>query len=160
MTKISVKDYFPHDYPVYVNPIEIENGESIPTYFLMQQLEARYPQNDFYFIIGSDLLPGLAKWDGGDNFVNECGFVLFERKGHEDKMDPDGEQKFTMPPKIEVIAKEKSIVGEISSTEIRNRIKAAKQLQREKQFGEEQQQQEEPAEGSKDEPAIDEEKFA
>lgn len=93
----------------------------------MKKLEEQYPSNDFYFIIGSDLVPGLTHWDGGENFVNEIGFVLFERKGHEDKMNPDGPTKFTMPPKIEVIDKEKSIVGEVSSTEIRKRIQQSKQ---------------------------------
>ena len=75
---------------MYVNPIEFDNGESIPTYDLMKKLEEQYPSNDFYFIIGSDLLPGLAKWDDGDAFIKECGFVIFERKGYEENMDPNG----------------------------------------------------------------------
>lgn len=126
MTQMAVKDYFPEEYPVYVNSIEIDNGESIPTYFLMKKLEEKYPSNDFYFIIGSDLLPGLVHWDGGENFIKECGFVLFERKGHEDKMDPNGANPFMMPPKIEIINSNVSQVGQISSTEIRNRITNAK----------------------------------
>ena len=105
---MSVKDYFPDDYPVYVNTIEIDNGESIPTYNLMKRLEEKYADNDFYFIIGSDLLPGLVNWDGGTSFITECGFVLFERKGHEDKMNPDGENPFQMPDKIEIINKDVS----------------------------------------------------
>ena len=38
-------------------------------------------------------------------FIDEVGFVLFERKGHESKMDPDGEFKFTMPKNIKIIDK-------------------------------------------------------
>ena len=41
-------------------------------------------------------------------------------------MDPNGKTPFKMPNKIEII-KEKSQVGQISSTEIRTRIKEAKQ---------------------------------
>lgn len=111
MTQLAVSDYFPEDYPVYVNTVEIDNGESIPTYYLIQKLEKQYPDNEFYFIIGSDLLPGLVKWDGGENFINDCGFVIFERKGHEGNMDPNGPIKFTMPSKIETIEKEQSQVG-------------------------------------------------
>ena len=81
---------------------------------------------EFYFIIGSDLLPGLVKWDGGQRFIEEVGFVLFERKGHEDKMNPDGEIKFQMPNKVMIIDKTRTQVGQISSTEIRKRITDAK----------------------------------
>ena len=72
------------------------------------------------------MLPGLVHWDDGEKFITECGFVIFERKGHESNMDPNGPIKFTMPSKIETIEKEKSQVGQISSTEIRKRITNAK----------------------------------
>lgn len=52
--------------------------------------------------------------------------MLFERKGHEEKMNPDGEIKFTMPKKIKIIDKSRTQVGQISSTEIRQRITEAK----------------------------------
>ena len=126
MTQIAVQDYFPKKYPVFVNSIEVDNGESIVTYPLIKQLEKQYPKNDFYFIIGSDLLPGLVKWDNGQEFIDEVGFVLFERKGHESKMDPDGEFKFTMPKNIKIIDKARTQVGQISSTEIRKRITDAR----------------------------------
>ena len=41
-------------------------------------------------------------------------------------MDPNGDIKFTMPKKIEIIDKARTQVGQISSTEIRNRITDAK----------------------------------
>lgn len=126
MAQVAIQDYFPSQYPVFVNPIEVENGESIPTYTLIKKLEEQYPNMEFYFIIGSDLLPGLVKWDGGQQFIEEVGFVLFERKGHEDKMNPDGEIKFQMPNKVMIIDKTRTQVGQISSTEIRKRITDAK----------------------------------
>ena len=39
MTKLAVQDFFPKDFPVYINDIEIENKETIPTYFLMKKFE-------------------------------------------------------------------------------------------------------------------------
>lgn len=126
MAQKAIQDYFPSQYPVFVNPIEVENGESIPTYTLIKKLEEQYPNMEFYFIIGSDLLPGLVKWDGGQQFIEEVGFVLFERKGHEDKMNPDGEVKFQMPNKVMIIDRTRTQVGQISSTEIRKRITDAK----------------------------------
>ena len=65
MTQVAIQDYFPEKYPVFVNSIEVDHGETIPTYPLIKQLEVQYPNNEFYFIIGSDLLPGLVHWDGG-----------------------------------------------------------------------------------------------
>ena len=41
-------------------------------------------------------------------------------------MNPEGEIKFTMPKTIEIIDKTRTQVGQISSTEIRNRITDAK----------------------------------
>ena len=42
MVKLAIQDYFPVGYPVVVDDIEVKNGPSIPTYFLMKQLEAMY----------------------------------------------------------------------------------------------------------------------
>ena len=39
MTQIAVQDYFPDKYPVFVNPIEVDNGASIPTYPLIKMIE-------------------------------------------------------------------------------------------------------------------------
>lgn len=61
MVKRAVDDYFPRGYPVKVNDIEIKNGESIPTYYMMNQLKEQNEGSnmEFYFMLGSDLIPGL-----------------------------------------------------------------------------------------------------
>jgi len=63
-----------------------------------------YPSTNFHFIIGSDLLPWLVNWDEGEKLVEEIGFIVIERGGHEEKMDPNNAQKpFKMPKTFEII---------------------------------------------------------
>lgn len=85
MVQRAIDDYFPRGYPIQVSDIEVKNGESIPTYFLMKRLEEENIKNnyEFHFIIGSDLIPGLLSWDCGKKLLSEINFVVFERKGFE-----------------------------------------------------------------------------
>ena len=96
MTKMAIADYFPKGFPVKVDDIEIQNGPSIPTYFLMKDLEKKYAgQNmSFYFIMGSDLVPDLIKWDNGQEMIDEVNYILFERKGFEYILDENVEKTF------------------------------------------------------------------
>lgn len=52
---------------------------------------------EFYFMIGSDLVPGLNKWDGGASFLEEIKFVIFERKGYEHVFDQTKQKDYQMP---------------------------------------------------------------
>ena len=66
MVQKSIEDYFPEGYPIRAENIEVENGVTIPTYPLMKLLEKKYgPSYKFYFMMGSDLVPGLITWDDG-----------------------------------------------------------------------------------------------
>ena len=38
MVKIAVQDFFVKDFPIKVNSIEVDNGESIPTFYLLEKL--------------------------------------------------------------------------------------------------------------------------
>ena len=38
MIQMAVEEFFPEGFPVKVNDIEIEHGESIPTAYLMDQI--------------------------------------------------------------------------------------------------------------------------
>jgi len=42
MIKLAVAEFFPEGFPVRVDPIEIENGESIPTVYLFDKLYELY----------------------------------------------------------------------------------------------------------------------
>ena len=65
----------------------------IPTYYMLEMLREKYTDLEFNFIMGSDLMPGIIEWDDGDKFLNEYGFICFERVGYEHLRTAD----FTRP---------------------------------------------------------------
>ena len=64
---------------IQIDDIEIQKGKMIPTYSLLHHYQQTYPQSQFHFIIGSDLLTDLLKWDQGLDLKNNCNFIIFER---------------------------------------------------------------------------------
>ena len=66
-----------------VDPIEVENGNSIPTVYLIDKLEEKYPDtHEFAFIMGSDLIANLHYWDDGQRLINDMRCIVFLRKGY------------------------------------------------------------------------------
>ena len=80
MVRLAVQDFFPPSIPIKVDDIEVKNGASIPTYFLMKELEKRHPDMNFYFMMGSDLLSTLNLWDEGPKLLEEINFIIFQRE--------------------------------------------------------------------------------
>jgi hypothetical protein len=35
MTQLALKDFFPRDVPIKIDPVEVDNGQSIPTAYLL-----------------------------------------------------------------------------------------------------------------------------
>jgi len=114
MTNLLIDDFFPKDFPVKVNDIEIKNGKTIPTYDLMKQL-IQDPENkecDFFFIVGSELLETMRSWDNGKELANEVKFIIFIRQGYV--------LTEVFLPKSYIIVHTTFVAS--SSTDIRNRI--------------------------------------
>ena len=42
MVRMAVEEFYPPGFPVKVDPIEVDNGPSIPTIYLFDQLEEMY----------------------------------------------------------------------------------------------------------------------
>ena len=80
MVLLAVQDFFPPSLPIRVDDIEVRNGKSIPTYFLMKQLEKEHSDINFFFMIGSDLLSTLHMWDEGPKLLEEINFIVFQRE--------------------------------------------------------------------------------
>ena len=126
MTRKAVADFFPRGFPVKVSDVEVRNGPMIPTYQLMKQLAATHPGNRFYCVLGSDLLPGLKDWGPGQAMIEELDYVIVERAGYEHILDPEVEKTFQLPLSMEVIPASENVIGSISSTLVRSRIKDAR----------------------------------
>ena len=124
MIRLAVADFFPKDFPVKVDTVEIENGNSIPTAFLMDAYRKREPQTDFWFTCGTDLISGLHWWDDGQRFINEEQFLIFERNGYPQN---DLLEHENWPKNYKIAYQQhrghENLLGGISSTEVRLRVK-------------------------------------
>ena len=90
----------------------------------MKDLEKTYADKnmEFYFMMGSDLVPDLIKWDKGQEMIDEINYILFERKGYEYILDENVEKTFQIPKNILSITANQNLISGISSTEVRRRI--------------------------------------
>ena len=113
MTRLAFEPLCKEQPGVWVNDVEIRHGSMIMSYFLMEQFKKDHPERDFFFVIGSDLLPDLRKWDYGPELVEHCPFCVLQRKGY-----PCDESLF--PKKVEYWPEFEG--RELSSTQIRNYV--------------------------------------
>lgn len=117
---LGIEGKFSAKLPIKVCDIEVFEKQSIPTYFCIKKLEEKFPDYDFFWVIGTDLVDTLKDWDEGEKLWNECGFLLYPRVGYEAK---------ELPPKCVHVEfkdahKHLSIcVSDFSSTEVRKRLK-------------------------------------
>lgn len=65
-----------------VEKAELERQGPSYTYETMRILKERYPQHQFYFIIGADMVEYLAKWHKIDELLNLVTFVGVQRPGY------------------------------------------------------------------------------
>ena len=70
--------------------------------------------------MGSDLIKGLHWWDDGERIIREMPIIIFRRKGY-DNEELFAHENFPLNDPI-VVDEEKSLIGVISSTEIRRRV--------------------------------------
>lgn len=67
--------------------LEIKRGGISYTYDTILELRALYPEIEFYFIIGGDMVAYLPKWYRIDELVKLVQFVSVERKGYPKQSD-------------------------------------------------------------------------
>ncbi|ORM41124.1 Uncharacterized protein BXIN_0453 [Babesia sp. Xinjiang] len=67
---------------IKVCPYEVNLGHYIDSYFTMKYFKGKYPDYEFYFFIGSDILPQLLSWPFGKEFVEITRFLIADREGY------------------------------------------------------------------------------
>lgn len=60
---------------------EIQRGGVSYTYDTVKQLKEAHPENDYYFIIGGDMVDYLPKWHCINNLIKMVNFVAVRRPG-------------------------------------------------------------------------------
>ncbi len=83
-------------------------------------LQEKYPERNFYLLMGQDNLASFHKWRNYENILTYYQILVYPRISH--KIVP---QQFLNHPKIKFV---KAPIIEISATQIRNDIKAGKNV--------------------------------
>lgn len=96
------------------------------TYFTMEHYKAKYPNDDLYFMMGTDLLVDIAKglWDYGKELVESNEFIVTSRND-DDLQSIINNSEFLRPyndGRFHLFQQKQNM--EISSTEIRRRFAA------------------------------------
>lgn len=112
MTTAAVKDVQQYE----VLDIEMELGGVSYTIDTMRELWKRYPEHDFYFIIGADMVNYLPKWEQIEELAARLTFIGVGRPGFQLHLDD-------LPDELQgsVLLAEMPLV-DISSTAIRRRL--------------------------------------
>ncbi|CAD8176576.1 unnamed protein product [Paramecium pentaurelia] len=112
MLQLLVENQFKNIDLVVIDDYELQNGQLVPTYYMLQKMRDKY--QDVYFVIGSDLVNSLPNWVEGLKLIAETKFIILNRSSH--KIN----QNAILPPNYEMV---QDFEFGISSTEIRKRIK-------------------------------------
>ncbi|MFC7393279.1 nicotinate-nucleotide adenylyltransferase [Scopulibacillus cellulosilyticus] len=110
--RIAMVDRAIEDNPLFkLSLIEIKRKGRSYTYDTLYELKRRYPDDQFYFIIGADMVDDLPNWYKIDQLAKLTSFIGFKRPGY----------TFKKPEGVTIIPVEMPQI-DISSSMIRKRI--------------------------------------
>lgn len=81
-------------------------------------LKKRYPDDEFYFVCGADMISTLDKWNSWSRLINEVNFIAFSREGY-DQFEFHVDRMRNLGAKITVMTEK---ITEISSSELRKNL--------------------------------------
>ena len=116
MVKLSIRDNSKFEV------CDIELRRSGPSYSIdtIVELKGKFPGDDFFFIMGIDLLTDFYSWKNPDKILNECNVVVMDRPG------------FALASVDKELLRQVEVVNvpsmDISSSDIRRRVKSGKSI--------------------------------
>ena len=110
-----------------VSDIEVQRSGYTYTYETLENLKAKFPENEFYFIVGADCLDAFENWKEPARILQNC-TLLAAVRGSTVMEDLEIKKKELMERFGGEIKLFPFINFEISSTEIRNRVKEHKEI--------------------------------
>ena len=93
-----------------ISDFELKRKKKTYTYQTLRYFNKKYPEAEFYFIIGSDSASDLKNWKNAKEIMQTSKIVFAEREGYDKKFGAD-------------FVKLEGTIKNISSTEIRKKIK-------------------------------------
>ncbi len=64
---------------VKVSDLEIKRGGVSFTLATVRELKKNFPQDEFFWVIGSDILPDVPTWENCQGLTEEIPFLVFPR---------------------------------------------------------------------------------
>ncbi len=116
MLKVMIDELFPSPkIPVRLSRLELDRPRQTTTYDTALELKEKYPDSQFYFVIGSDIAGDIkTKWVNGEALVKVAPFIIFKRSS---------DMKDDTWPQDAVILEKDSVHLDFSSTFIRGLLK-------------------------------------
>ncbi len=75
MTRLAIEEY-----PAFmVSDIEFNMPRPSYTINTLDKLAQKYPERDFYLIIGTDNISSIGHWKGGETLIKEQKFLIYPR---------------------------------------------------------------------------------
>ena len=106
--------------------VEFERDGKSYSYDTVRELKAKYPKENFAFVLGGDMLASFDKWYKYEELAKMLPFIAFGRTDTDDFLFDASVKKFSEIGMDIRVMKEK--ISSVSSTEIRNNIKSCKKL--------------------------------
>lgn len=120
MTKFLAND------SIKVSEYEITQNKQSYTIDTLRELTQKFPEHSFYWITGSDQLESFKEYKDWQELVHKYSLVIFPREPILPRIEEKVKQDFNLksiPKNIIVLKSEGLILTNISSTNIRQRIK-------------------------------------
>ncbi|EKX73327.1 cytidylyltransferase domain containing protein [Theileria equi strain WA] len=120
-----VVDIYKAQFPkLQVSRFEMDKNETIDTYFTIKDLQAQYPDRDFYFFLGSDILPSMFEWPYADELIKIAKFLIAYRQDY--PINDEDLNKLKSYKLMDELLKQQgkdTAMSDVSSTMAREQIK-------------------------------------
>ncbi|MDP1719354.1 MAG: nicotinate (nicotinamide) nucleotide adenylyltransferase [bacterium] len=122
MLEIMIRELFPQPpVPLIISSRELDRPRMTTTYETLMELEEKFPDTEFYFLIGADVLVDIeSKWFNGKEIYRLANFVVMDCRGIAVPSD--------LPANFIYLRNREASTSGLSSTTIRNLLLEHKNL--------------------------------
>ena len=106
--------------------IEFEREGKSYSYDTIMELKSRYPQKDFSFVCGGDMLVTFDRWYNYEEIIKEVSVIAFKRSDIDNALFESSAEMLSKKGMRLTVKNE--IIPSVSSTEIRTDFNKAKEL--------------------------------
>ena len=110
-----------------VSTIEVDSEKQLPTIETLELLRIQYPNQDIWFVMGTDNLRDLPNWDRYEDILRNFSLLILER-GEDNASDIVQKHKVMRMYESKILVMNEEVRSTCSSTVVRNRLKDGKRV--------------------------------